>query len=135
MVDDFHGDAPGPGFGEGALVALAYIAVEGFEVELELAEVLGLELVHLQLDSDETVQSAMEEEEVEREVPATDLHRVFGADEAEVAAEFGDETAQITQQTGMKISLGVVLRQAEKLQDVGVFKEFGGLRVNFSQRC
>jgi hypothetical protein len=35
----------------------------------------------------------------------------------------------------MEIVFRVVLRQAEELEDIGVFEELCGLRVNFSQRC
>ena len=51
-----------------ALVRLADVAVEGLQVELQLAEVLGLELADLELDGDQAVQAAVEEEQVEGEV-------------------------------------------------------------------
>jgi hypothetical protein len=67
----------------GTFMGLAHVAVEGFEVELQLAEVLGLELVHFQFDGDQTVQTAMEEQEIEREVPPADLDGVLRTDKAE----------------------------------------------------
>jgi hypothetical protein len=81
----------------GALVGFPHIAVKGFEVELKLAEMLGLELVDLQLDGNEAHQPPVEEQEIKGKVPTTNLHRVFGANEAEISAEFGDEAAQIAQ--------------------------------------
>ena len=116
-------------------MTLPYITVEGFEVELQLAKVFGLELVYLQLDGDEAVQPTMKEQEVERKIPSPDLHRVFGADKAEIAAQFRDHAPEIAQQTGVEIGLRVVRRQTEKLEDVGVFEEVRSLGVHFSQRC
>ena len=56
-------------------VGLADIAVKGFEVEVEFAEVLGLEAGDLEFDGDEAVQPAVEEEQIEREVLPADLDR------------------------------------------------------------
>lgn len=53
----------------------------------------------------------MEEQQVEGEVPATDLQRVFGADEAEVAAQLDEKVLEPRQQA---------LMQAEKLGHVGI---------------
>ena len=38
---------------DGRLVRLPHVAVEGFQVEFQLAEMLGLELVDLQFDGDQ----------------------------------------------------------------------------------
>jgi len=76
------------------LMRLAYVAVEGFEVEFQFAEVLGLKLVHLQLKGDEAVEGAVEKEEVYGEIAPPDLHRIFRADETEVATQFTKEIFQ-----------------------------------------
>lgn len=39
----------------------------------------------------------MEKEEIEGKITVADLERVLGADEAEVAAHFGDEILQLAQ--------------------------------------
>lgn len=39
----------------------------------------------------------MEEQKVYSEVPSANLERIFGADEAEIATEFGDKPAEIAQ--------------------------------------
>src|SRR2546423_581116 len=58
-------DADGRG-----LVGLADVAVQGLQIELQLAQVLRLELVHLELERDQAVQAAMKKEQVEEEIPA-----------------------------------------------------------------
>jgi hypothetical protein len=40
-------------------VRLACISVQGFETKIQLAQVLGFETIHLQLDREQTVQAAM----------------------------------------------------------------------------
>ena len=45
------------------LVRLAHIAVERLEVEVQLAQVLGLEAIHLQLDRHQAVQPPVEEQQ------------------------------------------------------------------------
>jgi hypothetical protein len=35
----------------------------------------------------------------------------------------------------MEIGFRVVLLQTEEFEDIGVFEEFHGLRMDFSQRC
>ena len=107
-------------------MGLLEIAVEGFEVEIELAEVLRLELFELQLEGDEAVEGAVEEQEVEREVAPADLERDLAAEEAEVAAQLGDEGAQAGEQRAVQVGLGVVVGQAEELEDVGVLEDLAG---------
>lgn len=79
-------------------VSLAHIAVEGFEVEIELAQVLGFETVHLELDGNQTVQAAVKEQQVEGEITSTDLYRELRADEAKITAQLDQEGAQLAQQ-------------------------------------
>ena len=56
----------------GALVGLADNAVEGFEVEFEFAEVLGLERLYLPFEGDERWQTARVKEEVETKIFVAD---------------------------------------------------------------
>ena len=51
------------------LVRFAHVPVEGFEVELQFAQILRLELIYLEFNGHETVEAAMEEEQVEGEIP------------------------------------------------------------------
>lgn len=111
---------------------LSNIAVERFQIELELPKVLRLKLLDLQLDDHKAVEAAVEEEEIQREVPATDLNRVLRANEREVAPEFVDETTEVTKKAGVEIGLGVLLRKAEELQHVGISEHRFRARVKFS---
>ena len=111
------------------------IAVEGFEVEAELAEVFRLEAADLELDGDEAVQAAMEEQQIEREIPPADLERELGADEAEVAAQLDEEVAELEEQTLMEIRLAVAGREAEEFEEVAVLEDGEGLWVDLCQRC
>lgn len=114
---------------------LAGVAVQRFEVEVELAQVLGLEPVYLQLDRHQAVQATVEEQQVEREVPSTHLHRELRSDEAEIAAQFDEEAAKLAQQAAVQVGLGLVDRQAQELQRVGVLeKACGRITMNFSHR-
>ena len=101
------------------LVRLLHVAVEGLQVELELAEVLGLELVDLQFEGDQAVERPVEEEQVEGEVPPADLERVLAADEAEVAAEFDQELLAVARPGPLQVGLGVPRRKVEELDEVG----------------
>ncbi len=66
-------------------------------MQAQLAEVLGVEVADLELEGDEAGEASVEEDEIDREVLVADLHRVLRADETEVAAELGDETAEVSE--------------------------------------
>ena len=53
---------------------LHYVAVEGFQIELEFAKVFGLELDNLELKRDQAGERPVEEEQVEFEVSSA--HRL-----------------------------------------------------------
>jgi hypothetical protein len=46
-------------------VRFAHVTVQRFQVEVQLAQVLGLEAVHLQLDGHQAVQAAVEKQQVD----------------------------------------------------------------------
>jgi hypothetical protein len=110
-------------------MGLAHVAVERFEVELEFAEVLGLEGCNLQFEGDEGLEPAMVEEEVEAEIFATDLEQIFFADETKVAAELDEEAAEVGDESALEVGLGVGLGQLKKIEKIGVFEERAGGRV------
>ncbi len=103
---------------------LFHIAIECLDVEAQLADVLGAELANLQLDGNQAREPAVEEHEVDRKILVTDLHRVLGADETEVAAELGDKSAEIAQQCAVEISLRVTTRKIDELERVDIFEVF-----------
>ena len=82
----------------GVLVGALAVAVERFQIEGQLAHVLRLEAACLQLEGDETLQVAMEEEEIELEVLIADLHAHLLADEGKAVAQLHEELAKIAQQ-------------------------------------
>ena len=98
----------------GALVGFADNAVEGFEVEFEFAEVLGLEGFYLPFEGNERWQTARVKEEVETKIFVADLAQVFLADEAKVAAEFDAEAAEVGDERMREIGFDVGLRPCEK---------------------
>ena len=64
----------------------------GSGVELRTATIGGLEFFDLELEGYEALKRAVEEDEVNREVLVAHLEGILRADEAEVAAEFGNES-------------------------------------------
>jgi hypothetical protein len=76
-------------------VCLADVAVEGFEIEGQFAEILRLKSAHLQFDGDQAIEPAMEEQQIQREIAATDLQRILRTDEAEIAAQLDQKVFQL----------------------------------------
>ena len=57
------------------------IPVEGFEVEVELAEVFWSECADFEFDGDEAIQAAMKKEQIEGKILSADLERMLRTDE------------------------------------------------------
>ena len=108
-------------------MGLLHVAVQGFEVEAELAEVFGLEAADLQLDGAEAVETAVEEQQVEGEIATANLHGELGADEAEITAQLDQEVLQLEQKAPVQVGLGVLGGQVEELDQVGVLENRQGL--------
>ena len=114
-------------------MGFAVIAIEGFEIELQLAEILGLEAVYLQLDRNQTVEPSVKKQHIEREVSAPNLHRIFRSDEAEVAPEFDKKFLEPRQQTAMQVVFRMGHRQVKKLDKIGVLQNaVGRISMNLS---
>lgn len=90
------------------------VAVEGFEVEVELPEVFGREAGGFEFDGDQAVEAAMEEEQIEGEILFADLQRIFTADKTEIAPEFEQELPQLGQQAALQLTFAVNRRQGKK---------------------
>ena len=114
-------------------MGFAVIPVEGFEVEVELAEVFWSECADFEFDGDEAIQAAMKKEQIEGKILSADLEWMLGTDEAEIAAQLGDEAAQIPQQAAVEVGFVVFGRKTEKFKRVDVFEKICCLRVQFSQ--
>ena len=50
----------------------------------------------------------MEEDQIDREVLVANLHRVLGADEAEVATELREKAAQVAEESAVEVGLRVL---------------------------
>src|ERR1035437_9317242 len=79
----------------GPFVGFAEVAVEGFQVELHFAKMLRLELRDLKIESHQALQRAMEEQEVEVEIPPTDLDAELFTGETKVRPEFDQELLEV----------------------------------------
>ena len=104
-------------------VDLADIAIERFEVELQLAQVFRLEATHLQFDGDQAVQLPVKEEQVQGEVAPADLHGVFRADETEVTAQLSEKAPEVAHQGAVEVDFGVTVRQTEEFEEVRVLED------------
>ena len=88
-------------------MGLLYVAVEGFEVEFHLAEMLGPELINLEVEGDEALESAMVEQEVEPEVLAAKLQEILLPDKEEIPSQFEEELLEVGHEAGLEIGFGV----------------------------
>ena len=114
---------------------LLHVPVEGLQIELEFAKVFRLKLDDLEFKRDQAVECAIEEEQIEFKVSSANLDRVMTADVAEVAAELDQELLELLDQTALQVGLGMPRRKVEELDEVAVFEDGCGVRVQFSQRC
>jgi hypothetical protein len=65
---------------------------------------------------------------------SADLYAILRADEAEVVTQFDEEVSELEEQAAMQISFGVVCREAQKLQHIGIFEDAECVRVHLSRR-
>ena len=59
---------------------------------------LRFELSDLEFDGDQAGETTVEEKQIEREIPPSDLERHFAAGKAKIATHLGQETAHVEQQ-------------------------------------
>ena len=119
-----------------SFVGLADVAVEGFKVELHLPEVLGLELFNFEIDRDQAVESAMKEQQIDKEVAIADLKWIITADKAEIAAEFDQKLLELFDQRPLQFAFGMFGRKLQKFEQVSILENRRGFGVNFSHhRC
>ena len=116
-------------------VRLLDVAVEGFEVELQLAQILRLKFVNFQFKRHQTCEASMEKQQVEFEVSPADLDRVMTADKAEIATEFDKEILEPFNQAAMKVGFRVIFGQVEKFDEVTVSEDGYGIGMQNCQRC
>ncbi len=109
------------------LMRFLHVPVEGLQVELELAEMFGLELDDLQLESDQAIEGPVEEEQVKGEIPPADLDRVLAADVAEIAAELDQELLELLDQGPLQVGLGMLGRKVQELHEIGILEDRRGV--------
>lgn len=85
----------------------AHVSIKCFQIERQFSEILRFEATHFQFDCDQTVETTMEKQQVDRKIPVTHLQRKFRAHKTEVAAEFNQEFSEPSQKSAMKIGLGM----------------------------
>ena len=76
---------------------------------------LGLEPVDFEWNGYKGAQAPTEEQEVEPEVVAPNLHCELRADEAKIAAKLHQEGARLAQQAVVQVGLGLAGLQVEEL--------------------
>ena len=89
---------------------LTLIAIQCFQIEIELAQALRLEAADFQFDCDQAVEAPMEKQQVECEVTAADLKRVLGANEAEIPAQLDQELFEPIHQRTLQIRFDMATR-------------------------
>ena len=113
---------------------LTHVAVESFQIKAQLAEIFRFKPRHLEFHGDQAVEAAMKKEQVQREIPCTHLQRILGTDKAEVSAKLQHEIFHAVEQSTVEVVLGMVLRQAEKFDGVGVPENARRLWMYFCHR-
>lgn len=66
----------------------AFFAIQSFQIEAQLAQILRFKTPDLELDGHQAVETPMKEQQIQRKITPADLNRVLGADKAEIAAQF-----------------------------------------------
>ena len=118
----------------GPFVRFLDVPVQRLQIELQLAEMLGLELVRFQLKSDRAIQRPIEEEQIQGEVPAADLEQVLAADEAEVSSQLDEELFEILNQSPFQVLLPIGPGQVEEFDQVAIFEDRPCPRMQFCQQ-
>ena len=118
----------------GAFVGLLDVAVQGFEVEFHLAQVFGPELVNLEVEGHEALETAVIEQEVEPEVLAANLQEILLADKGEIPSQFKEEFPEVGQKAGLEAGFGVDFRQVEEIEEIGVLEDGLGAGLNLCQQ-
>ena len=67
----------------------------------------------------------MEEHKVDGEIRVAHLHWVLRTNETDVPTQLGDEPPSLAQVSPVKVSLGVVGRQAKEFQGIDVLELIG----------
>ena len=99
------------------------VAIQGFEIEFHLSEMLGLKLLHLEFKGDEALQFAMVEKQIETEIFSAHLQKILFPDEGKVAAQLDEKLPEIGDQSALEVGFGMGFGQVEKIEEVGVLED------------
>lgn len=106
----------------GVFVGTLDIAIEGFEIELELTKVAWVELTGLEFDRNQTLEASVIEEEIAFESGTAHGEAVFFFHEKEVFAQFEDEVLHVFDHGFTQASLLKLLGKAQEIDIYGVAK-------------
>jgi hypothetical protein len=110
----------------GLIVGVAQEIVHGGAVEIELADIAGLEGAGFQLDDDVAAQTQVVEQQVEIEVIATDLQMNTPADKGETCPQLQQEALDVVHERLLDLGLAAGIGGAYEVEEVGVFEDRGG---------
>jgi hypothetical protein len=68
-------------------------------------------------------------EKVESEILAADLKQVLFAHKAEISAELDEKAAEISDERLLKVRFGMIIREAKKIEKVGILEGITGAGV------
>ena len=86
-------------------MSLAVALIQGFEVEVELAQVFGFEARHLQFDRQQAIEAAVKKQQIQCKVLPANLDRILRTHIAKITAKLGQEAAKMFNQPLVKVGL------------------------------
>ena len=113
---------------------LLHVAVQRLQVKLQLAEMLGLEFLDLQFDVNETPEAAVKEKEVDFKVFPANLNWIMAAYKTEISPQLNVKMLELFEKGVVQVAFGMVRRQVQELEEVGVLEDGFGTGVQFSHR-
>lgn len=102
----------------GLVVRVPHEVVDGGQVQVDLADELGLERHGLEFDDHEAAQLEVVEEQVEGEGLVADLERDLAPDERETGPELEEELLDVVDERLLDLALASKVRRAEEVEQV-----------------
>src|SRR5487761_1916672 len=107
-------------------VFVAQLVIDNVAVQVQLADVLGLEFVNFQFEHYEPTKVMMIEEEVQIELVLSGVlvrqnQSVLTPGVIEANAELLERLGEVGDEPGLNVTLGGVRRQCQELEVVGIF--------------
>lgn len=109
------------------------IPIQSLQVKLKFSQVLGFEFDDFQFDCNKAVQGTIEKEQIEGEIPSSDLKGVLAADITEVASKLDEEVFQLLHQTLLEVIFRVIRGKVEEFNEITVFKDRRSSGMRFFQ--